>query len=253
VGDDRDVDGFSGKADLEGQVGFREPVAVEVPAVDDAGYGAAAGCFVDLEVFNLGFENEAVHGVAFCAGLGADVVGGEGDGMALPLSGEGFTVSGELAADAVWVGEEEGRAEPVAEVAVRRVLVVEHLGGLFEAGRGEYVDFTLAGEEGGDLLDLESATGEQSDGGELGLSGVGCRLAGEGYGGQAVDGDGLGVAGEGRGAGEKSESGEGVRCELHVFVPWMLLHGGGEGVSPERNHLMTRGGVCAFPHHSLHR
>jgi hypothetical protein len=71
------------------------------------------GGLLDLQVFHLALEDQAVHGVALGSGLFADVVRGQGDGVALPLGGQGLAVGRELAANAVGIGKEEGRAEAI--------------------------------------------------------------------------------------------------------------------------------------------
>ena len=117
------------RRDGDDQVGLREPVAAKVAGVNDAGDLLAAGDVLHVYVVGLGLEDEPVHGVALGAGQFADVVGRQGDGVALPLGGEGLAVGGELAANAVGIGNQEGRAEAVAEIAVGVIVHVEHFFG----------------------------------------------------------------------------------------------------------------------------
>ncbi len=123
AGDDAGVHGVGGEGDGEVEVGLGEPVAAEVAGMDDAGDLLAAGDVFYGDVVGFGLEDEPVHGVALGAGKFADIVGGQSDGVALPLGGEGLAVGGELAANAVGIGNEEGRAEAVAEIAVGIVLL----------------------------------------------------------------------------------------------------------------------------------
>jgi hypothetical protein len=211
VGNDRGVDAVRRQCDLDDQVGFGEPVSVKVAAMDDTGDTAAVCRLLHLQVFDLGLQDQAVHGVALCLRLGADVVGGQGDGVALPFGGEGFAVCGELAADAVGIGEQESRAQAVAEIAVGCVVLIEHLGGVFQAGRGQYVHCAFAGEECGDLLDLKPTAWEQGDGGELRLGGARCGLARNGDGLHSVHFWSGGLLGLGHSA--KYTGGDGQYCE----------------------------------------
>ena len=113
-----------------------------------------------------------MHGVALGARQAADVVGRQRDGVALPLGGQRLAVGRELAANAVGVGNQEGRAQPVAQVAVGVVVHVEHLLGAGQVGRGQHVHVALAGEVGGDLQNLHAAAGSEGDAGELRLGGA---------------------------------------------------------------------------------
>ena len=171
-GNDAGVDGFGGERDSDDEVSLGEPVAAEVSGVDYAGDLFAAGNLFDLNVVGFCLEDEAVHGVALGGGQLADVVGGESNGVAVPLCGEGFAVCRELAANPVGVRNEEGRAEPVTEVAMGVIVDVEHLFCAGEIGRGDDVDVALAGEVGGDLDDFHAAAGGERDAGELGCGGA---------------------------------------------------------------------------------
>ena len=138
-----------------------------------------------------------MHGVALGGGFPADVVGRQGDRVALPLCSQGLAVGGELAANPVGVGSQEGRAQPVAEIAEAVIVHIEHLLGIGEGGRHEHIHVALAGEVGGDLQDLHAAAGQDCDAGELRL--------GRAHGGAAKDDDllaadlggGLGMADDG--------------------------------------------------------
>ena len=142
---DAGVHGVGGEGDGEVEVGLREPVAAEVAGMNHAGDLLAAGDGLFRDVVGLGLEDEAVHGVALGAGQLADVVGGQRDGVALPLGGEGLAVGGELAANAVGIGNEERRAQPIAEIAVGVVVLVEHLLGACESGEASTSTFPLPG------------------------------------------------------------------------------------------------------------
>ena len=137
------------------------------------------GISVTLHIVGLGLEDEPVHGVALGAGQLADVVGRQGDGVALPLGGQRLAVGRELAANAVGIGNQKGRAQPVAEVAVGVVVVVEHLLGAGQVGRGQHIHIALAGKVGGDLKISMPRPGSKGDAGELRLGGAD-GLAGEG-------------------------------------------------------------------------
>ena len=142
-------------------------MSAKVVGMDDAGDFLAVGDVVNLHVVGVGLEDEAVHGVAFGGGQMAHVVGGKGEGVAFPLGGEGFAVGRQLTANAVWIWDKEGRAEPVSEVAVGGVLLVEHLfDGVFR-GRGENVYIALARKVGSHLQQLHSTAGHEGDGGEF--------------------------------------------------------------------------------------
>ena len=98
----------------------------------------------------------------------ADVVGRQREGVAFPLGGQGLAVGRELAANAVGIGNQESRAEPVAEIAVGVVVHVEHLFCAGQVGRGQHVDVAFAGEVGGDLDQFHAAARSEGDAGEFG-------------------------------------------------------------------------------------
>ena len=83
-----------------------------------------------------------------------------------------LSVGRELAANAIGVGNQEGRAKPVAQIAVGVVFVVEHLFGGGKIGRGQHVDVAFAGKVGGDLDEFHAAARGERHAGELGLGGA---------------------------------------------------------------------------------
>jgi hypothetical protein len=118
MGHDGGVNALGGQGDFNHQVGLREPVAVEVAAVDHARNAAAVRRVRDLQVFYGCFQDQPVHGVALGPGLGSDIVCRERNGVALPFGGKSLAVRRKLAANAVGVGEEECRAHAIRQVAV---------------------------------------------------------------------------------------------------------------------------------------
>ena len=179
AGNDGGIDSIGRKGDGEVEVGLRQPMTSEVAGVDDAGDFLSAGDILHADIVGLGLEDQAVHGVTLGARHLADVVGRQRDGVALPLGRERLAVRRQLAANSIGVGNQERRAEPVAQVAVRIIVLVQHLGRGGQIGRGEHIDIALAGEVGRDLLDLHAAAGKDGDAGELRLGGA-CGLAGQG-------------------------------------------------------------------------
>ena len=65
---DAGVYGFGGKPDGDDEVGLGEPVAAEIPSMDDAGDLLAAGNILHADVVGFSLENESVHGVALGRG-----------------------------------------------------------------------------------------------------------------------------------------------------------------------------------------
>ncbi len=136
-------------------------MAAKVAGMDHAEDLLAAGNLLDADFVGLGLEDEPVHGVALGGGQVADVVGRQGERVALPLGGQRLAVGRELAANPVGVGNQEGRAQPVTEIAVVVIVHVEHLLGAGQIGRGQHIHIALAGEVGGDLQDFHAAAGQQ--------------------------------------------------------------------------------------------
>jgi len=180
VGDDDGVDCVRSEGDGVAEVGLGEPVAAKVAGVDDTGDFLAARDVFYGDVIGLRLEDKTVHGMALSGGKSADVIGREGEGMALPLGGEGLAVGGELAADPVRVGDQERRTEPVAEVAIGVVVLIEHFLCSGQVGRGKDIHVAFAGEVGGDLQDFHAASGQDGDAGEFGFGGA-CGLAADGH------------------------------------------------------------------------
>ena len=81
--------------------------------------------------------------------------------MALPRGGQGLAVRRELAANPVRIGSQEGRAQPVAEIAEVVIVHVQHLLGAGQIRRGQHIHIALAGEVGGDLQNLHAAAGQR--------------------------------------------------------------------------------------------
>ena len=86
--------------------------------------------------------------------------------------GQRLAVGRELAANPVGIGHQEGRAQPVAQIAEGVVVHVEHLLCAGQIGRGQHIHIALAGEVGGDLQNLHAAAGRERDAGELRLGGA---------------------------------------------------------------------------------
>jgi hypothetical protein len=126
--------------------------------MDDARHPLAAGNLFDAHIASLGLEDQSVHGVALSRRQLAHVVGRKGEGVALPLGGQRFAVGRELAANAVGIGNQEGRAQPIAQVAEIGIVHVEHLLRGGQIGRSQYVYIALAGKVCGNLQNLHAAT-----------------------------------------------------------------------------------------------
>ena len=101
-------------------------MAAKVAAMNHAGDLLAALDLLHGHVVGLGLKNQPVHRMDIAARLAA-VVGRQRDGVALPLGGQRLGVRRELAANAVGIRRQEGRAQPVAQIAEVSVLHVEHL------------------------------------------------------------------------------------------------------------------------------
>ena len=174
---DDGVNGISGQGDGEVEVGLREPVAAEVAGVNDARDFFAAVDVLFGYVVGFGLQYEAVHGMTLCTGILADIVCRQGDGVALPLCGEGLAVGRELAANAIGIGHEERRAEPVGKIPIGVVFIVEHFLSACQVRRGEDVDVSATGEVGGDLEQFHAAPRHDRDAGEFrpGLAGDSAR------------------------------------------------------------------------------
>jgi len=170
---DAGVHSLGSKADGDDEIGFGEPVAAEIPCMNDAGNLLPAGYVFHGDAVGFGFEDEAMHGVALGRGQLSDIIGRQGNRMTLPLGGERLAVRGELAANPVGVGNQEGRTEPIAQIAEVVVVRVEHLFCAGQVWRRQHVHIALAGEVGGDLQNLHSAARRQRDAGEFRLGGTG--------------------------------------------------------------------------------
>ncbi len=184
-----------------------------------------------------------MHGVALGGGQLADVVGGQGKRVALPLGGQGLAVGRELAANPVGVGNKEGRAKPVTQIAVRVVVHVQHFLGFVQVGGHEHVDVALAGEVGGDLQDLHAATGQDGDAGELRLAGA-HGFAGEGDDFLAADlgdiRDSVGAGGLARHQNRQSEREQGKYANnCFHFDPSLEMQSDFSGISLERAGFAT--------------
>ena len=109
-------------------------MAAEVAGMDDACHLLAALDLFNADIFGLGFKDEAMHGMALCTGVMADVIGRQRQGVTLPLGRQRLPVNGKLAANAIGIGNQERRTEPVAQVPEGVIILVEHLRGAGQIG-----------------------------------------------------------------------------------------------------------------------
>ncbi len=94
VRDNRGVHRIGGQRDGNNQVGLRQPVPAEIAGVNNARHLLTARNAVSLHVIGLRLQNQPVHGVPFGGGQLADIVGWQGNRVALPRRGQRLAVRG---------------------------------------------------------------------------------------------------------------------------------------------------------------
>ena len=93
--------------------------------------------------------------------------------MAFPFRGERLAVGREFAADPIRVGHEKGRAEPVRQVSIGRIVHIEHFLDVWQGGRCQDVENALAGEVCLDLKNLHAPSRRDHNARKLRLGRVG--------------------------------------------------------------------------------
>ena len=169
VRNNRGIQRVGGQRNRHHQVGLREPVSPKVACMDHARHLFAARSLRHANVLGLRLQDQSVHGVALGGGKVTAIVGRQRDGMPLPGSRQRFAVCRERPANPVRIRRQEGRAQPVTQISKRIVIHVQHLFRAGQIGRGNHIDFALAGEVGGDLQNLHPAPRHQCHARELRL------------------------------------------------------------------------------------
>ncbi|MGA2730177.1 MAG: hypothetical protein ABSE96_20400 [Terracidiphilus sp.] len=103
------------------------------------------------------------YSAALGAGLPAAAVCRQGERVAFPFGSNGLAIGGELAANAIWVGDQEGPANPEAHETVRVIVQLHHLGRGGRIGRGQYIHVPFPWEICGNLKDFHASAGSDHD------------------------------------------------------------------------------------------